>query len=99
MIQTTLFQKYANLKQQINALIEQEGELKEAIINNLQLNKLAKVDSEFGKFTIASRKSYVYSEKVEEMSEKLKIAKHKEEESGKATIKSINPYMVWTPNK
>lgn len=96
---TTLFQEYVDLKTKINELLEKEGEMKEAIIAQMGKDKVTKVESEYGKFTIASRKAWQYSDKVEELSEKLKMVKHKEEERGIAKIKSINPYLVWTTNK
>lgn len=93
----TLFRKFAEVKIQMAELAAQESSLKEAIMAEFKANSLDKVESDYGKFTIAKRTSYSYSDKVTALEEKVKIAKHKEEEKGIATIKNETSYLVFKP--
>ncbi len=93
-----LYKKFVKIREKKEALIEEESLLKEEIIADLRKNKLDKIESNYGKFTIANKRNYTYSTKIEDMSEKLKIAKNKEVEKGIA-VESITNYLVYTENK
>lgn len=96
---TKLFQKYVSLKNEIAKLLEEENLLKSSIVEEMQNNSLEKIQNDFGKFTIAKRLTYSYSDKVSELEEKVKIAKHKEIEKGVAKVKNTTSYLLFTQDK
>lgn len=98
-MKTKLFQEYVYIKNEIAKLQEKESAIKSSIIEEMQKNSLDKIESDFGKFTVAQRLSYTYSDKVSDLEEKVKIAKHKEVEKGVAKIKSTTNYIVYTEIK
>lgn len=93
----TLFAKYAEIKLQLAELAKQEEAVKSAILAEFKTNALDKVETDFGKFTLARRESYSYSDKVTTMEEKVKLLKHKEQEKGIATVKNTTEYLVFKP--
>lgn len=95
---TKLFKQYETTELKYKALEAERKELKEQIMQELKKAKLEKVESEYGKFTIASRPVYTYSDKVTELLEKVKIVKIKEEQKGIAT-NTPTEYVLFTANK
>lgn len=93
-----LFKQLVEVKNTIKALQEQEDALKGKIIDELKNNNIDKLENDLGKFTIANRTSYTYSEKVQGMEEKVKLAKLKEVEKGIAEV-SITNYLLYTAPK
>lgn len=94
----TELKKYAKLQEQIKDLELQRDGLKQVIIEELHKDKLDKVESDYGKFTISYRTSYTYTPKVDALVEKVKLAKIKEEEQGLATA-CTTEYLTFTPVK
>jgi hypothetical protein len=94
----TYLKKYAQLQAQIKDLEMQRDATKEIILEELHKNKLEKVESEYGKFTITTRRTFVYSEKVDALTEKVKLLKIKEEEKGIATPK-YTEFITYTAPK
>lgn len=90
--------KYAEINNRIKGMELMRDQLKEEIIEGLHKQKLQKVESEYGKFTISARRSYAYTEAVKKLEEKVKLAKIKEEEKGLATEK-VTEYLTYTPVK
>lgn len=90
-----LLQQYSAVRAKMSALEEEEGLLKLAILNDLEKSGLEKVESVFGKFTVSQRVNYIYSTKIKELEEKVKLAKIKEQEQGKAKEK-ITKYLTFT---
>ena len=88
--------RYAEVREAIKELEAKEAEIKSEIVEDMQKNKLDKVESDFGMFTLASRKSWKFSDKVVALEEKLKIAKFTEQEKGIAKS-SETTYMVYKP--
>lgn len=81
-----LLKDYAEIKRQKASLEEQESILKIAVIAELEKYGKTKEDTVFGKFSIATRKNYKYSEKIELLEERVELAKIKEREKGVAEI-------------
>jgi len=81
-----IFKDYAEVKRQISALEEQAKLLQGAVMQELEKSGKTKEETEFGRFSIASRKNYKYSPKVEELEEKVELAKIKEREKGIAKV-------------
>lgn len=92
------FKKYAEVMNRIKGLETMRDQLKEEIITGLHKQKLQKVESDYGKFTISARRSYAYTEAVKKLEEKVKLAKVKEEEQGVAQEK-VTEYLTYTPVK
>lgn len=93
-----LLEKYISVKEAIAKLQEEEKMLKTSIVDDMKQNSLNTFTNDLGKFTVASRTNYTYSDKVKSMEEKVKIAKHKEVEKGIAK-ESITEYLVYTASK
>lgn len=98
MEKTTLYRQYAALMEQMKLLEEEKETLKASIISELVKEGTDKVETDWGKFTIAGRTSWKYSDKVTALSERLKLAKIREEEKGIATSTETK-YLVYTLNK
>ena len=92
---TEILKQYAEIKRQIVSLQDQESILKQAVMSELENNNLKKAETAYGKFTIATRRSYIYSGKIEILEDKLKIAKLTEQEKGIAGSKETN-YLIFT---
>ena len=97
-MKTTLVKKYAQLDADIKALEAKRTALKIEMIESLEKEGIDKIETTFGKITRAVRKTYSYSDKVNAMLEKVKVAKTKEEQKGIATAKE-SAYILFTPPK
>jgi hypothetical protein len=91
-----IYKDYAQLRRDIALFEEREEALRAMILKDMQDNKMVKEEFEFGKFTVGSRKNYTYSKKIKDMEDKVKIAKNKEVEQGKAKAQETN-YVVYKP--
>jgi aspartate/tyrosine/aromatic aminotransferase len=94
-MKTALFKKYQELDEEYKKLEERRKEVREAIVEELQKEGISTLDSDHGKFTIATRTSYSYSDKVKALEEKVKIAKVREQQKGIAQT-SETQYLVFT---
>ena len=92
-----LLKRYATIKDKMRQLQDEELFLKEQILSDLKKNKLAKVESNFGNFTICTRYNWEYTDKVTTLEEKIKLAKLKEQEKGIAKATETN-YLLFKPN-
>lgn len=95
---TNLYRDLALLQAQRKELEAKEAQVKLAIIEDMEKKGELQVVTEYGKATISHRKTYTYTEAVEKLNEKLKLAKVKEEQNGKATAKETT-YLTFTPSK
>lgn len=95
-MQNNIYKEYADIKFQTKALELREAELKKAILNDLKSQKLNKVESEFGNFTVASKNKYTYSKKIQKLEEDLKIKKNEEVEKGNAKVE-VTEYIMYKP--
>lgn len=97
-MQNKLLERYADIKEQKKALETEEKLLSQEIMNQMEKEDVDKYDAGFGKFTIVAKTSYEYTESVKKLEEKVKLAKHKEEEQGKAK-KVESTYLKFTATK
>lgn len=72
--------------------------LKAELLADMQKRGETKVATEYGAFTVATRTSYTYTEAVKKLEEKAKLAKVKEEQSGKAQAR-VTHYIVYKEAK
>lgn len=93
-----IFAQYAALNETLATLEKEKEVLRTQILESLTKENTLKAETEYGTFTRASRASWVYSERIKEMNEKLKIAKTKEENNGKAK-KTMTEYLVFSTPK
>lgn len=89
------YKQYATLMADIAVLEEKKDMLKEVLLENLRKEPEGKKETGYGKFTLANRKNWIYTEKVKGMEEKVKIAKDKEQKKGLAKS-TITEYVVFT---
>ena len=92
---TDIYAQLAKIQAQRKVLEAQEQEIKVAILTEMQDTDVTTVTNKYGKFTVSARKSYTYSEAVDKLAEKLKIAKYKEEQKGIAKAKETI-YLTYT---
>lgn len=86
-------------KRALDAAKEANETARDAILADMQKRGAEKeVNEVFGSFTRAHKPSWTYSQKIKTLTEKLKIAKIKEEDAGIAK-KTIVEYIVYTPPK
>ncbi len=90
--------EYAKLQAQIKELEGKRDQVKVEIIEGFHKEGIDKVESDFGRFTIANRTSYTYSEKVKTLETKVKLQKIKEEETGVAEPR-VTEYLVFAAKK
>lgn len=87
---SNLYSEYATLDAQIAALEMKKEQLRPHIIK-MMLDEGAKgIDIGIGKFSVGVRKVWKYTEKIAELSDKLKAAKAKEESTGEATFDEVD---------
>ena len=94
-----LLAEYVLIEAKAKEIEEKKQSLREAILKDLQSNKMEKVESEvFGTFTVCTKVSYKYTPAIKQLAEKLAIAKIKEQDKGVAKPMESN-YLLYTPNK
>lgn len=94
----TLLKQYVSLDHKFKELEEQKSLLREQIIADFRKNKIEKVDSDYGSFTICQKKNWKYSDKIVLLENKVKIAKNREQEKGIAVI-SLTDYLMYKTNE
>lgn len=91
--------EYVEIEATIRKLEDAKEILRSQILSDLKSIDADKVESElFGTFSITSRTTWKYSPKVNEMEEKLKIAKVREQDREVATP-IISESLRYTPIK
>lgn len=93
-----VLKEYQNLEKKAEEIEKQRSELRAQIVEELQKEKVKKMESEYGTFTVASRVTYTYSEAIKKLNEKVKLAKVKEERKGIAKPTKTN-YLVYSNGK
>lgn len=94
----TIYAQLATVQAQKAVLEAQEKALKLEILTDMEEKGESTMTNEYGKFTVSHRTSYTYSEKVQELEEKVKVAKVKEVQKGIAK-ESITTYLTATLTK
>lgn len=98
----TTSKDYAKIVEAYVAYKEAEKNYKElagVLVEDMQKRGVEKEVTPFGKFTITQRKSYVFGPSVTTLEEKVKLAKAKEINNGKAEVKLGAPSVRFTPPK
>jgi hypothetical protein len=92
----TLFEKYWELDGQIKKFEEEKELLRDMIVVEMRDADTKKQSTDFGIFTRAAKTNWKYTDKVTQLEEKVKVAKVKEQQSGKAQA-SLTEYLKFTP--
>lgn len=87
------FKEYARIKNQIKELTAEAKELEPELRESMLEAGADKVKTEFGSFTLTTRKSYKYSDAVAELDTQLKSKKKEEEENGTAEVSESQTLM------
>jgi regulator of replication initiation timing len=90
-----IFDKYAQVKNQISMLELQAKDLKVRCEKEMQDNGQKSLENAHGKYTLSIKKTYKFSEQTEKMSEDLKIAQHQEKEQGIAEVVEETQYITF----
>lgn len=77
--------KFAQLKKDINTLEKQADELKEEVLNIMQMNDLGEVSVGDDKITIGVRRTWKYTPELTQREKELKEEKKMQERIGEAT--------------
>ena len=93
-----LFARYAKIEQEFRILEAEKSEVRRLILDDLKKNRLDKVESDYGNFTVGQKTTWVYSPKVLLLQEKLKITQVKEQEKGIAKP-NVSEYLLFTRPK
>lgn len=93
-----LLQRYVALRVEIKALEEKETSLKQEILAELNSNKIEKINTDFGSFTVCKKLFWTYSPKVKAIEDRLKLAKITEQEKEIAKS-SESKYLMFKESK
>ena len=97
-MQNTLLKEYVKLEEKFKALETEKKELRTKIVEDMTKAKMEKIETDFGSFTICQKASWKYTEAVEKIEDRLKIARIKEQEKGLAK-RSVTEYLLFTAPK
>lgn len=91
-----LYRDLAKIKAQIEELEAKQAQIRLSIIEGMEASGDMQVVNQYGKVTISQRAKYTYSEKINALEGKVKLAKIKEQQSGaaKATYTTV---LIFTP--
>jgi regulator of replication initiation timing len=81
----TVFETYALLEAQIKDLKNQQDSLRVQILSDMLENKVSKLDTALGKFSITKLASWEFPEYVEQAKENYKVLEEKAKNTGEAT--------------
>ena len=88
-----LFEQVAMIKNYQKILADRNDELVQLALDEMELANEVKREMPFGKFTVAERKSYVYTDAVTLIENDLKDVKKEEQDNGKAQV-NITKYLL-----
>lgn len=87
-------EEYAFISIEIKRLEERKKELAAQLMDYMQQENITKQKTEHGTFSIASRKSWTYTDNVKKLEMEYKTLKNREEKMGIATFKE-NFYLLF----
>ena len=82
-----LAQQLAVIVSEKKLLEIKEGAIKEALLSEMHLENKDKETFEFGTVSVTTRRTYIYSEVIKKMEDKIKIKKDEEVKTGVAEEK------------
>lgn len=94
-----IFEEYEGLEVELKAKEERKQELRKRILIEMQVLGEKNHDGSQGTFVVTEKKSWIYTPKIKDLEEKVKEAKHKEENNGKAKPGPITTYITYSKKK
>ncbi len=88
-MKTDVYKEYAETKQLIKGLEARLKELNPLILQEVLQADKKTVENEYGRFYSQTKKSWSYSETVDELKEELEMRKVKEQENGTAEVEEV----------
>jgi hypothetical protein len=79
-----LFAQFVKLNEKLHALKEERDILRASIVEEMRKEKVTKQETDYGIFTRAIRKSWLYTGAVDRLKEKVKLAEVREQNKGLA---------------
>ena len=92
-----LLKKYSELELAFTKLEEERNTLRNEIVKQFVTHKVEKEETAYGSFSLARRSTYLYTDKIKLLEDRVKIAKHKEVEKGLAKEK-VTEYLIYKPH-
>ena len=89
-----LYEKYADVRKQLEVLKQMEEAMRYEVLEDMAKRQVVKEDLDYARFTLASRKTYTFSDKVAALKERAKLAEITEIEKGTAKVKESH-YLVF----
>ncbi len=83
----TLAQQLAEIVSEKKSLEIKEGAIKEALLAEMHKENKDKETFEFGTVSVTTRRTYIYSEAIKKLEDKIKIKKDEEVKTGVADEK------------
>ena len=98
--QKQIFRDYATVETKLTKLEEEKKLLRVKVVDVMNETENEKVVSEFGTFSVVpGKKSYVYTETIQEMVRDVSAAKKNEEESGAAQVSQGEAFLRFSTKK
>lgn len=91
----TKLKEFLKIDEEYKAIGEKRDAIRAEILADFQKNKINKLDTDYGTFTVQGKTTYKYSATVDKLSDKLKLAKVKEEQNGTAKA-SVTEFIRFT---
>lgn len=95
-MQNKIYKKYVTFEEKFKEMEAKRKELREALVDQMKKDKIEKMETEFGSFTVCKKVTWVYSSVIKQLEESLKIKKIKEQEKEIAE-KSESEYLLFKP--
>lgn len=92
------FARLSELKKQKDSIDEEYDALRAQVAEEIAGYYTGPIQNEFGKFVLKKKTSYVYTDKVKALEEKVKLKKVEEEQQGLAE-KHITEYLTVSLNE
>lgn len=93
-----ILKRYAKLNASLKELEAKKDLLRDEIVKDFKKRKVEKEETAYGNFTIGHRLSWIYSEEIKKLEDKVKIAKDKEQKKGIAES-STTDYLLFKTNE
>jgi hypothetical protein len=93
-----LFKRLAELKAQKDDIDAEYDMLRTKLAETISADYAGPIKNEYGKFVLKAKTSYIYTDKVKKLEEKVKLEKVKEEQQGLAE-KKITEYVTVSLNE
>ncbi len=98
MLGPEVYKRYADLRRELEIIQEIEESLRATILADLKTRGVEKEQRDASTFAVVKRSSWEYTERVDKLEDKVKIAKVREQERGEAT-ETISESLRYTTKK